>query len=153
MPRIEAATLPDRGVHPSIRIEVLKICRACPAYTLSLYEDGAVIYEGQESVPVLAKIQINVPAERVQMHLQHLRQLGFFALAPKLIDSPLASLPAGEITVRDGAQEHQVTFQNLTLPTNLKEVWSAIEADVDIQQWICPFPRSSRCKPASTGRK
>ncbi len=117
-------------------------CKDCPPrYTLTIYADGTVIYEGIEFVKTKGKVTTNIGKEKVKQIMDSFEKTDFFSIKRDYIaiDRPVATLSA---SFRGNANRIENSYSTGGFYTDNKEAQSlmALENEIDevVQsgQWV-----------------
>jgi hypothetical protein len=86
-------TAPKTGISKDliIRLERTKCSGACPDYSLFVYDDGKIVYEGRHYVAVKGRREGRVPKSRVKQLLDEFHRIGYFSLKDRY--DPGSQLP------------------------------------------------------------
>ena len=83
-----ALTLSMAATLPVITLERTVCYGTCPAYTLSIFEDGKVVYEGKEFVKHKGRAEAQVSKEAVQELVREFDRINYFSLEDEYVDDP-----------------------------------------------------------------
>ena len=115
----KAATPTTAG--PVLTFERTPCYGKCPAYTMQVYADGRVAYEGRHSVPLMGKHDLKLPAAAVADMLRQ-AQKAHFEMFDKQYSRNTSDLPSTitairqpdgtlkSVTVEEGAPENVRSF-------------------------------------------
>jgi len=112
----------------------------CPAYSLTIYGDGVVEYEGHYFVAVKGNQTANIAAEQVQRLLTSAIEIKYFNLADEYY-APIEDVPTytTSITV-DGTTKKIVDYAGA--PDRLREFENMIDDVAGSDKWVkCPDGR------------
>ena len=119
---------------------------ACPMYTLSIFEDGTVVYEGENFVTVEGEQITQIEPETVELMLQAFEDAGYFEWDEAYDSRTISDLPTMITSVTKGDKTHQITryagdsSAPLALPyleqwidemTN-SYFWTGVEPDISV---------------------
>jgi len=109
----------------------------CPAYQLTVYGDGTVIYEGSAYVEVRGVQITHIPRSKVQELIQEINKANFFALEHRY-ESPVTDLPTITVLVRLGLSTKTVVRYGKG-PAALLCLERKIDEIANVDQWIGVF--------------
>src|SRR5688572_4729968 len=74
------AVLPSSAQENEVRLTLERtVCfGACPTYTVTIYEDGTVVYEGESSVAVEGRQTTQIDPEMVETLVEGFEATGYF---------------------------------------------------------------------------
>jgi hypothetical protein len=80
----------------------------CPSYSVHLYGDGRVVYEGSSFVDVTGEHVFRVPPDRIAKLVASLRAKGLWSLRESY-QAPVTDNPGYVLTLEFGGQTHEIT--------------------------------------------
>lgn len=126
------ASAQDSKADVAITLERTPCFGTCPVYTVSILEDGTVIYNGTNFVDIEGEQITQIEPETVDMMLQAFADAGYFEWDEEYTEQTVSDLPTVITSVtRDGAT-HQITrYAGDTAPLALPflEQWIDIVAN------------------------
>jgi hypothetical protein len=105
----------------------------CPVYTISLYEDGTVIYAGKKNVNLLGSFKASIPHNRLK-HLQDAFLKAGFLEMKDSYRSLLKDLPTTYISFTSQGQTKKIMDYD-GAPEKLKDLEKQVTALVDELKW------------------
>lgn len=100
-PRVSAAPI------SSIKLERTACFGTCPVYTVSIFRDGRVEFEGKEYVKEKGKHSRTISAREFEELAAKVEKIGFFALQPSY-RANVTDLPTTIVTVTRGSESKRV---------------------------------------------
>ncbi len=133
-----AATMEDGAV---IRLERLSggFCADCPpCYTLAIYEDGTVVYEGIKFVKTNGKVTTNIGKEKVKEIMAKIEKSGFFSINRNYIaiDRPVSALSVNFQGKTKRVENSYGFYSEVKEAQNLMALENEIDEIVQSAQWI-----------------
>ncbi|MDA2913447.1 ankyrin repeat domain-containing protein [Acidobacteriia bacterium AH_259_A11_L15] len=121
---------------PVITLERTACFGTCPVYSLEIYADGTVIYEGKTFVGVTGRRRSHIPPSQVQQLVHAFLEIDYFSLK----DSYRASLPDGPTTITTLQLNGRIKrIENYgSAPEELTELEYEIDRAVNTHQWLHP---------------
>ena len=122
----------------------IKLCRTpcfgfCPDYSVSIFGDGTVTYEGRRFVKIKGKRQSRVSIDAVQRLANRFVSSNYFALQLSYGQCG-GDLPTAVTSIEWTRVKKTVTdcgeLPVVTIPSVLRELELAIDITADSQQWV-----------------
>ena len=98
----------------------------CPQYTISIYDDGTINYEGKLFVEKIGNFHSNIPVSLVQKIKSKLEEINFFSFKEQY-DSPITDVPSVIIQVSINGKTHKV-IDRFRGPNELKYFQNFIDS-------------------------
>ena len=115
---------------------------ACPAYRLTIYGDGRVVYEGKAFVAVEGTQTTQISAEKVQELVVAFEKAGFFSLEDSYT-VPATDLPTTITSITLDGQSKRISHYGIggnpevdNAPKELYELENKIDEIVNSEQWV-----------------
>lgn len=125
-----------------VKLERTGCLGACPAYQLTVYGDGTVIYVGYANVEVTGMQITHIPRSKVNELIQKIDKANFFALEHRY-ESPVTDLPTITVWVRLGLRAKTVVRYGKG-PAALFCLERKIDEIANVDQWIGVFGNQYR---------
>jgi len=110
----------------------------CPAYTVSIDEDGQVRYNGQRFVNVTGERTATIPRADVERLLRRFDEIGFERLRDSY-RAPVTDLPTYTITLeRNGGRKTVVDYggPSAGMPQAVRDLQDEIDRVANTAQWV-----------------
>ena len=126
---------------PVITLERTACFGTCPVYSLKIYEDGRVVYEGKEFVKRTGMAEGRIKKKALHDLVAEFMKLNYFELKKKP-DCPISAtdFPAAMTSLnwkgRGNAVEHNHGCQGSELLKELSKLEDKIDEVVNTAQWI-----------------
>jgi hypothetical protein len=110
----------------------------CPVYTVTVYRDGVVEYDGEDHVKVKGKATGKITPDEVAALDQLFATNHYFDLKPQYKDYEVTDNPSSSTSYARGDQHHAVEHYHgdSHAPEELRRVEDGIDAIVHVEQWI-----------------
>ena len=124
----KAATPAPAG--PVLTFERTPCFGTCPAYSMQVFADGRVAYEGRHSVPLMGKHDLKLPAATVAEILRQAK-VAHFETFEKEYKTGTTDLPSTIVAIRqpDGSLKKVTAESNA--PENVKTYFTYLTAQFD----------------------
>ncbi len=130
-------SLPNHNTEPVITLERTACLGSCPVYSLVIFEDGTVYYEGPRYVAVTGDIESKIPEADVVALLEKSEEIGYFSLQDSY-SAGVTDLPTTITSVTIGNLTKKI-IDNYGAPEKLREFEQLIDALANTAQWVdCP---------------
>ena len=125
----KAATTPT-AAGPVLTFERTPCFGTCPAYSMQVFADGRVAYEGRHSVPLMGKQELKLPAATVTEMLRQAKMAHFETFEKEYL-SGATDLPSTIVAIRqpDGSLK-KVKAEN-NAPENVKGYFAYLTTQFD----------------------
>jgi len=121
----------------------------CPAYQVSISEDGEVVYVGEQFVNVRGEQRAQIPREDVQRLLARFDEIGFDSLQDSY-RAAVSDHPTYTITLeRNGQHKVLVDYAgvNAGMPRAVRELQDEIDRVANTAQWVLRDGQPVRDRP------
>ncbi len=110
----------------------------CPGYQLTLYDNGTVVYYGEDYVRTHGIRKANIGADKVQALAARLEAAGYFSLNDNYDHVTASDFPSAITYVKIGAREKGIShhYGDSSAPSKLYEFEKAIDDAVNSGQWV-----------------
>lgn len=98
----------------------------CPVYSVTIFEDGTVIYEGKQFVQNIGTYQYNIPSDNVERLIDKFHQINYFALDDSYYRN-VSDLPTAITTFQTDSYKKTVTNYGRAGPESLQELEQLID--------------------------
>lgn len=110
----------------------------CPAYTVTISDDGTVVYRGDRFVNVTGEQRAQIPRDDVQALLRRFDQIGFENLRDTY-RAPVTDLPTYTITLeRNGRRKSVSDYGGLSagMPQAVRDLQVEIDRVANTGRWV-----------------
>ncbi|GAB5417365.1 MAG: hypothetical protein Crog4KO_29470 [Crocinitomicaceae bacterium] len=106
----------------------------CPTYTLKIYSDGFVEFDGIRDVDMLGKYTTSITQEQMDAILEQANDIAFFSFEDEYDDGMITDLPSTTTTVvKDGKTKS--VMRRHGYPKRLLLLENSIEALIKSERW------------------
>jgi hypothetical protein len=120
----------------------------CPVYSVSIYLDGTVVYDGQTNVAVIGRRTAKVSAERLNDLLSQIEAMDFLDSAERCCVCPDAADGAHRVILdyRPGSTYKTVLHDDAcsSAPPALSAIERSIDQATAVEQWTVPRVAAKR---------
>ncbi|MAY83297.1 MAG: hypothetical protein CMP59_04110 [Flavobacteriales bacterium] len=96
---------PDNAI---ARIQRTPCFGRCPIYTITVYNDGTVIYNAEKFVEYEGKFKAQADEQKIQMLMSKAEEIGFFKLQSNYDNENVTDLPSTITTLRRDDEVKQI---------------------------------------------
>lgn len=110
----------------------------CPAYRVTIRDDGSVTYVGERFVHAIGERHAQVPREDVERLLQRFDAIGFEQLRDRY-SAPVTDLPTYTVTLeRAGRRKTVADYGGLSagMPQAVRDLQDEIDRVANTAQWV-----------------
>jgi hypothetical protein len=122
--------------------------RTCPVYSVSIYLDGTVVYDGRANVGTIGRRTARLSAERLNDLLSQIEAMGFMDTSDRCCVCPNAAAGAHRVILdyRPGATYKTVLHDDAcsAAPPALSAIERSIDRAAGVEQWTMPLVASKR---------
>lgn len=113
----------------------------CPVYSLTIFANGSVVYEGKEFVKELGIRNGTLNTSTVDELFNMIESSGFFDLADSYSAYDITDMPSATITLITGGKVKRVEHYHgdMTTPPILTDLENAIDQAADVTRWTEPW--------------
>jgi len=122
---------------PVITMERTACLGICPAYSLAIYADGAVLYEGKGFVGTTGKRESSISQLQVQQLVQAFLAINYFSLKESY-RTPWTDQPTTITILAVDGKAKRVENYGSAAPAELTELECEIDRAVNTHQWLHP---------------
>jgi hypothetical protein len=124
----------------------------CPAYSVSIFIDGTVSYDGRENVGVVGKRYAKLAGERVSELMSAIDAMGFLDIPERCCLCPTA--PGSQMVILDyrpGSAQKTVIHEEgcSSAPAAVIALEQAIDRASGVERWIAPAVTTAAVAPAT----
>jgi hypothetical protein len=120
----------------------------CPVYSVSIYLDGTVVYDGQANVAVIGRRTAKVSAERLNELLSQIEAMDFMDSSEQCCVCPDAANGAHNVILdyRPGSTYKTVLHDDAcgSAPPALNAIERSIDRATAVERWTIPLVASKR---------
>lgn len=117
-----------------ITLERTRCFGACPAYSVTVYGDGTVVYEGVDFVKVEGTRTAQIPQEKVKELVDEFYEIGFFELRDRY-EQQVSDLPSQTTSITiDGSTK--TVFRYGFEPEKLAALEDRIDEVAGTEKWV-----------------
>jgi hypothetical protein len=98
----------DTDSNVAITLERTPCFGGCPVYTVTIYEDGAVVYNGIRFVDVTGEQTYQIEPETVATMLEAIENTGYFEWEEEYNEQTISDLPTVITSVTRGGETHRI---------------------------------------------
>ena len=115
---------------PVLTFERTPCFGTCPAYTMQVFADGRVAYEGRRGVPMLGTKELKLPASAVADLLRQAKEARFEQFQDRYSQNT-TDLPSTIIAVRQPNGQFKTVVLEEGEPENVRQLFSYISNHLD----------------------
>ena len=110
----------------------------CPVYTLTIYGNGTVNYEGKKHVTVMGSQKASISEKKVSQLIDEFMRINYFSLQDSYVRRGMTDMPSAITSIRIGSREKTVRhyYGDRTAPPELKQLESRIDEIVGSARWV-----------------
>ena len=129
--RTAAAQAPAAGrPEPVLTFARTPCFGTCPAYTMEVFADGRVLYEGRHAVPMMGKKELRLPAAAVADMLRNAKEADFASFNARYSNGA-TDLPSTVLGVRQPDGKLKTVSVESAVPENVKMLFLVIGPQFD----------------------
>lgn len=98
----------ETDANVAITLERTACFGTCPIYTLTIYEDGTVVYNGERFVDVTGEQTAQIPPETVDLMVEALHEAGYFDWDEEYTSMTVTDLPYVITSVTRDGETHRI---------------------------------------------
>lgn len=124
-------------LRPKIRIRLVRhgCYGSCAQYSVTVFGNGRVLYEGTEFVRVKGRARAIIADKAVDDLIRRVNDIHFFSFQAEKSQRCVTDGPTASITVSEPVREKQIDDECVE-SKELEELEKAVDDVVDIQQWV-----------------
>lgn len=123
-----------------ITLERTECFGVCPAYQLTVYGNGTVVYEGKRFVSIEGKRTTTISEEKVRQLLSEFKKIDYFSLNDSYEELMATDMPSAftSLTIDGKTKTVRHYHGDFSAPKKLTELEDKIDEIVNSNQWIKP---------------
>ena len=133
-PRLTQPPKPTELGDVAITLERTACFGQCPAYKLTIFGEGKVVYEGTSFVNATGTQASQISQDKIKELVGEFYQIGYFALKDKY-DAPITDLPTTITSITLGGRTKKVVNYH-GAPKKLVELENKIDKITDSKKWV-----------------
>ena len=107
---------------------------ACPVYSLTIYGNGTVVYEGEMYVNVIGKQTSEISQEKIQEIVDEFYRIDYFSL-DDVYDEPISDIQHKITSIRINGKYKSI-YNRWGAPMELNELENKIDEITNSKQWV-----------------
>ena len=136
---VVSAGIPDQNTS-SITLERGMCFGTCPVYSVTLFSNGSVRYDGQMYVKDIGIRNGSIKVTSYQRLMDLAEDVGFFEMNDEYTAYYITDMPSATITIINGTKKRvEHYFGDESAPKVLTEFEEAIDQAANVTQWTSPF--------------
>ena len=130
--------IPDPEIIPPIITLARGSGRGTPSYSLAIYEDGLVIYEGKLFVKTTGIRKSKIDKAKLDALLLALENGGYFSFKDEYLNRDATDMPNITTSVKIGNKNKKISHYrgDFSAPKKLIDLEDKIDEAVNSKQWI-----------------
>ena len=114
----------------------------CPVYTLTIYGDGRVVYEGIRCVRIEGTITTTISEDKIKQLILEFHKIGYFSLKNSYEDRNATDMPSAftSLTIDGKTKTVRHYHGDFSAPKKLTELENKIDQIVNPDQWTKLWP-------------
>jgi hypothetical protein len=111
---------------------------SCLVYTLTIYSNGTVVYEGEEFVATKGRVETTISQEKIKQLILGFEEVDYFSLNNDYIERTItdAQTVITSITIDRKTKTIEHYHGDLNAPEQLTKLENKIDEIVNSNQWI-----------------
>jgi len=106
----------------------------CPVYSLTIYVNGTVVYEGEMYVKVTGEQTSEISQEKIQEIVDEFYRIDYFSL-DDVYDLPISDIPHTITSIRINGKYKSI-YNREGAPKELNELENRIDEITNSKQWV-----------------
>lgn len=115
---------------PVLTFERTPCFGTCPAYTMQVYADGRVAYEGRSNVPLMGKQELKLPVAVVADMLRQAKEAHFETFAGQY-KSGISDMPSTIVAIRQPDGSFKKVTAESAVPENVQAYFTYLTTQFD----------------------
>ncbi|OGC06072.1 hypothetical protein A2230_02580 [candidate division WOR-1 bacterium RIFOXYA2_FULL_36_21] len=130
--------IPDPEITPPIITLARGSGRGTPSYSLAIYDDGLVIYEGKLFVKTTGIKKSKIDKESLNFLLSTFENEGYFSFKDEYFNHDATDMPNITTSVKIGNKNKKISHYrgDFSAPKKLIELENKIDEAVNSKQWV-----------------
>jgi hypothetical protein len=125
-----ASTSDTISAEAAITLERTVCFGACPIYTVTIYQDGTVVYQGERFVDITGEQTSEIPVETVDAMVEAFAEAGYFEWEESYDNPSVTDLPSVITSVTRDGETHRI--DRYTAATDVPVLLPFLEQWIDI---------------------
>jgi uncharacterized protein len=137
-PKLTGSPFPSSpDLRSKIKIQLVRhgCLGPCPQYSITVYGNGNVLFEGGEEVRVKGRARSKLSEKAVDDLILKINQIDFFAFQPRHGDKCVTDGATASIVVSEPGREKQISDECIE-GREIEDIEAAIDNAVRIQRWV-----------------
>ncbi|HJX03290.1 MAG TPA: DUF6438 domain-containing protein [Dehalococcoidia bacterium] len=111
---------------------------ACPVYSLTIFGNGSVVYEGKEHVRIKGTRETTISTEAVSQLVAEFEKAGYFSMNDSYTAFGVTDMPYANTSILIGGRTKSITHYHgdRSAPQQLTDIEDRIDEIVNSAQWI-----------------
>jgi len=127
---VPAGTKAKTEAGPVLTFERTPCFGTCPGYSMQVYADGRVAYEGRRAVPIMGKQDLKLPAATVAEMLRQAKEAHFDQFEDKY-SRYTSDLPSIVVAIRQPSGKFKTVISEEGAPANVQALFNAFATRFD----------------------
>lgn len=121
-----------------IQLERTRCFGACPAYTVMVYEDGSIVFNGIDFVSNTGEHSATIDPDLVQQLADYIVEAGYFDLEDSYTNREATDMPSAITAVYINGETKQINhyYGDFSAPEVLTEIETRIDEVLNTERWI-----------------
>ena len=110
----------------------------CPVYTLIVYGDGTVIYDGKDFVTIKDRVETTIAKEKIEQLVKEFEAVDYYSMNDNYTERTItdAQTVITSITIDGETKAIKHYHGDFTAPEKLTELENKIDEIVNSSQWV-----------------
>ena len=110
----------------------------CPVYTITIFGNGTVQYEGKEHVQTVGNQETEISEEKIRQIIREFERIDYFSLNDEYTERTITDAPSAitSITMNMETKTIKHYHGDFSAPEELTELEDKIDEIVNSEQWI-----------------
>ena len=110
----------------------------CPVYTLIVYGDGTVIYDGKDFVTIKDRVETTIAKEKIEQLVKEFEAVDYYSMNDNYTERTITDAQTVITSITIDGETKVITHYHgdFTTPENLTELENKIDEIVNSSQWV-----------------
>ena len=110
----------------------------CPVYTLTLFGDGKVVYEGKDFTKIRGRAETTISQAKIEQLVSEFEKIKYFSLNDNYTERTITDAPSviTSITIDGKTKSIEHYHGDFSAPETLTQLEDKIDKIVNSDQWI-----------------
>ncbi|MFC1946547.1 DUF6438 domain-containing protein [Chloroflexota bacterium] len=110
----------------------------CPVYTITIFGNGTVQYEGKEHVQTMGNQETEISEDKIRQIVEEFEKIDYFSLNDEYTERTITDAPSAitSITMNMETKTIKHYHGDFSAPEELTELEDKIDEIVNSEQWI-----------------